>query len=591
MLANLALFYKNLPYYRKLLLSFVVLLLMPILVLSAFTYNQSRRVISDQALQMATQSTRRAVSDFDELVASTYRMAQVFNQNNLVREILEKDPAQTPRTEQIADFRYLDNLVESLKTDSPAAAVRLYVPNGTIYANQALTTDNLDALASTAWYRRIVTSSNALCFDDIQPYTYLLQTPRRILPSAFPLFSLHRYQRLIGVVRIDYAEDTILNLLRTADFTGNGGVLLLNEREKTVASATMAALAEPLPALDEDWQTIRLDGNEVAACRLPLAVPGWHLVTLLPMEHLLLEASALRVQIALFALAIGVAILLLSAWTASYNSRRLGNLAQHMKRAQAGDWDTPTVVDSEDEIGVLQYTFNYLMKHTKQVMQEKYELGHSLKNMELIALQNQINPHFLYNTLDLIHWSAQEGDSRTISAVVDDLSKYYRLSLSQGRTFVTIADELSHVIHYANIQNYRFQGGITLQLRVAEAVMPCPCLKLTLQPLVENAILHGILEKPDKQGIIRITGEIEENNVILKVIDNGVGMTEEKLRALTLGGSVPGRGYGVWNVHQRLRLHYGEDYGLSYESHPELGTAVTVTLPFDQNRQEQDRQG
>ena len=190
MLSNLVLRYKNISFHRKLLLSYVALLLIPIMLLSWFTYHRSRQVIREQAMQMATQSTRRAADDVNALAASAHRLAMILNQNTRVREIAEKDPFQTSRTEQVADFKYLENLIESLGADNAAHSIRLYVPEGFLFAGQGITTDNLSALSETEWFERIVHAGNAVSFDRVQAYSYLSQPPVRILPAAFPLYSM-----------------------------------------------------------------------------------------------------------------------------------------------------------------------------------------------------------------------------------------------------------------------------------------------------------------------------------------------------------------------------------------------------------------
>ncbi|MEA5016914.1 MAG: histidine kinase [Candidatus Limiplasma sp.] len=573
MFENLILRYKNISFHRKLLLSYVVLLLAPFLGLSLFTYHRSSGVIQAQAQQMATQSAQRAAVDLNQLAVSAYRIATVLNQNTRVREIVEKDPAATPAAEQAEDFRYLENMVESLTADDGVYGVRLYVPEGFLYANQKTVTDNLQTLPHTAF------SGAGVHFGEVYQRSSLLEGPVRVLPGDFPLYSIARYQQIIGVIRMEYLESTIIESMKGADFTGQGSVYLLNDQNALVTAARpnpeMLAL---LPQTQDGWYTQRLPDGDALVNRIPLQIQGWHLVTVIPLQSLLMEANALQRHILLFTLGLGAAILFLSQWTARYNSKRILHLARSMQKAQSGDWQVHATVDSEDEIGVLQHSFNYLIRNTRQMMDERYTLGQSLKGMELNALQNQINPHFLYNTLDMIRWTARQGNTEMVEQAVEELSQYYRLSLSKGKTFITLAEELDHVTHYVNLQNFRFQGKLTLQLRVEESLLQAQCVMLILQPIVENAFLHGIMERPDRMGVIRITGERIGGDMLLKVIDDGVGIPSDKLREINSGAAADQSGYGIWNVNQRIRLHYGEGYGLSYESIEGMGTVVNVRL-------------
>lgn len=573
MFENLILRYKNISFHRKLLLSYVVLLLAPFLGLSLFTYHRSSGVIQAQAQQMATQSAQRAAVDLNQLAVSAYRIATVLNQNTRVREIVEKDPAATPAAEQAEDFRYLENMVESLTADDGVYGVRLYVPEGFLYANQKTVTDNLQTLPHTAF------SGAGVHFGEVYQRSSLLEGPVRVLPGDFPLYSIARYQQIIGVIRMEYLESTIIESMKGADFTGQGSVYLLNEQNALVTAARPnPKILTLLPQTQDGWYTQRLPDGDALVNRIPLQIQGWHLVTVIPLQSLLMEANALQRHILLFTLGLGAAILFLSQWTARYNSKRILHLARSMQKAQSGDWQVHATVDSEDEIGVLQHSFNYLIRNTRQMMDERYTLGQSLKGMELNALQNQINPHFLYNTLDMIRWTARQGNTEMVEQAVEELSQYYRLSLSKGKTFITLAEELDHVTHYVNLQNFRFQGKLTLQLRVEESLLQAQCVKLILQPIVENAFLHGIMERPDRMGVIRITGERIGGDMLLKVIDDGVGIPSDKLREINSGAAADQSGYGIWNVNQRIRLHYGEGYGLSYESIEGMGTVVNVRL-------------
>ena len=579
MLQNLLLQYKNISFHRKLVLSYVLLLLIPILGLSLFTYHQSRNVIQAQALQMAAQSSKRAAKDIEQLAQSTYRIAAILNQNNRVREIVEKDPLLAPLTEQIEDFRYLENMVQSLAADNDAYSVRLYVPEGFLFANQGVVTDNLSHLPARTF------SGAGVHFGSVVERTSLLREPERVLPGDFPLYSIARYQEVIGVIRIEHLESRILELMQGADFTGQGSVFLLNQAGEPVTAihSDEDALVAALIATD-DWTTERLPGGDALVNKAPLSIDGWHLATVIPLQSLLMEANHLQIQILLFAVCIGILIFLLAWGTAHYNSRRILNLADSMQKAQNGDFQVQATVDSEDEIGILQHSFNYFIRNARQMMDERYAMGQSLKGMELSALQNQINPHFLYNTLDMIRWTAQRGDTESVERAVEALSKYYRLSLSKGKAFISLQEELEHVTHYVNLQNFRFQGTLTLQMRVEEDILQVPCVKLILQPIVENALLHGILERDDRTGAIRITGERVDDRILLKVMDDGIGMSPEKLAEINSGVlTVEQRGYGIWNVNQRIRLHYGEEYGLSYESIEGMGTVVNVLLGLAPN--------
>ena len=201
------------------------------------------------------------------------------------------------------------------------------------------------------------------------------------------------------------------------------------------------------------------------------------------------------------------------------------------------------------------------------------------------ALQAQINPHFLYNTLDLVNCLALREQVPAIGEAVGALSRFYRLSLSGGAERVTVAQELEHVETYLRIQNMRFDDGIALSVDVPAEVRAATILKIVLQPLVENAVLHGIREKESGRGTVTIRGHTLEGaaglEVVLEIEDDGVGMDAAQLEALGEERAGPSEhGYGVRNIDRRLKVEYGAEYGLTFRSRPGAGTAVLVRIPL-----------
>ena len=212
-------------------------------------------------------------------------------------------------------------------------------------------------------------------------------------------------------------------------------------------------------------------------------------------------------------------------------------------------------------------------------------MGRELKSAEYKALQSQINPHFLYNTLDMISWLSYQKKPEQISSVVYSLANFYKLSLNKGKYIVPISDEISHVTYYMKIQDLRFSGEIHFLTDIDPVILQYSIPKITLQPIVENALFHGILEKKSKSGQIIIHGILAEDNVLLIVEDDGVGIPSDQLNVLLEADNSEahaddsGSHYGLRNINKRIRLQYGEEYGLSFESIPGEGTKVVLRLP------------
>ncbi|WHH58073.1 sensor histidine kinase [Petroclostridium sp. X23] len=203
------------------------------------------------------------------------------------------------------------------------------------------------------------------------------------------------------------------------------------------------------------------------------------------------------------------------------------------------------------------------------------------RKSEIKALQAQINPHFLYNTLDSIIWMAESKKSEDVVVMASALAKLFRFSISKGEEIISLRSEIEHIKNYLTIQKIRYTDKLDFSIEVDDDILHCKTLKIILQPLAENSIYHGIKNKNGMR-LIRITGKKTNNKILLQVIDNGVGMTPEKLEnVLSKRNTVSdSKGVGVWNVHERLKLYFGDEFGLVFESQLDVGTKVDVWLPL-----------
>lgn len=287
---------------------------------------------------------------------------------------------------------------------------------------------------------------------------------------------------------------------------------------------------------------------------------------------------------ALFVLILTVLAYLIAYFMSRSALDRLSLLTQTMQAVENGNTDVRMEPSGDDEIAQLIGSFNQMMDEMDALMEEKVEYGRQIKNLELKALQAQINPHFLYNSLDLINCTAISHNIPEISKMVNALSKFYRLSLSKGQEIISLRDEIKHVNLYLQIQNLRFDNRIQVTWDLDPEADDCRVIKIILQPLIENAVIHGIFEKPSKSGCLNISTRRRQDDIYITIQDDGVGMDAQTLTK-NFTPSVSGEiadttgGYGVRNIHDRMKLAYGERYGLSCTSTIGKGTTVTVHIP------------
>jgi two-component system sensor histidine kinase YesM len=357
-----------------------------------------------------------------------------------------------------------------------------------------------------------------------------------------------------------------------------------------------------------------LSGNKKAVCKAvdykgeeylctftTIKTNDWKLYSVKSKYDLLGNLASLRKFIVLI-LILGVIIsVIVTVLLAISITTPINHLVRIMRRADQQDFHVKFQYPYKNEVGNLADGFNYMIGEIDHLISELNvsiealkEEKENVKNVqkqkrlaELKALQAQINPHFLYNTLNAITWQAADQGASEISILSNSLGKFFRLSLSNGNEIITLKDEIEHVRSYLNIQRIRYKTKLNYEIEVEEELLGIPTIKLILQPLVENSIYHGIKLK-DSEGLIRIysSKHIGENGILvvkLCVEDNGYGIEEDKLLSIN-SGLMEGKnhqkeGYGIYNVNERIKLYYGEDYGLMFESKFGEWTRATIIIP------------
>ena len=309
---------------------------------------------------------------------------------------------------------------------------------------------------------------------------------------------------------------------------------------------------------------------------------GWKLVGVTPEQDSYL--NTLKTKLFMVFL-VGLFLLILMIINASISSRitvPIRELEKSVNALETGNLDAEVYQGGSYEIRHLGRSIGDMAKQIKVLMQDIVAEHESKRKSEFDTLQSQINPHFLYNTLDIIVWMIENEQKSEAVKVVTALARFFRISLSKGKSIITVRDELEHVRNYLMIQQMRFKNKFTYTIDAAPEVLGLASLKLMLQPLVENAIYHG-MEYMDGDGEIFVRAWQEEKELYLEVRDNGLGMTEEQVESLFTDtahvASKRGSGIGVRNVNERIKLYFGAEYGLSIESEPDEGTAVKIHLP------------
>ncbi|PLT46467.1 two-component sensor histidine kinase [Paenibacillus pasadenensis] len=311
----------------------------------------------------------------------------------------------------------------------------------------------------------------------------------------------------------------------------------------------------------------------------------WTTVGFIPIDMLIHDSRVLRDRMLVMLGAVLLALIGLSALLSRQTSRHIIRLSRAMKSVEDGELKVPALPRTSDEIGLLARRFSSMMLRIQQLLEETKEKERRKREVDLKALQSQIHPHFLYNTLNTIRYMAKLQHAANIEEVTGSLIELLRSSIGRGKEQVTLSEEMAAVAHYVAIQRYKFVEDFEVSCDIDAELLECLVFPLMVQPLVENALLHGLMGlQGDGGGVIAITARLQEDDTfLLEVSDNGPGMAASKLEELLGHARGPDEqkmfGIGLCNVHERIRLAYGEPFGLHIRSAPGAGMAAQLHLP------------
>ena len=360
------------------------------------------------------------------------------------------------------------------------------------------------------------------------------------------------------------------------------GELMYHPKMQLIDSGRMQENNVAAAAYKDGNHMEEFDGSSRFVTIKSIGYTGWKVVGVTPENVVTLNTIKTR----LFIVFIIALILFILALINSYISSRITNPIKELEKSvgilEEGNLDVPVYAGGSYEIQHLGKSIGDMAAQIRLLMKDIVTEHEAKRKQEFDTLQSQINPHFLYNTLDIIVWMIENEQKAEAVKAVTALARFFRISLSKGKSIITVRDELEHVRNYLMIQHMRFKNKFTYEIQAEDGVLELASLKLMLQPLVENAIYHG-MEFMDGDGEILLKVWKEEGDLYFSVIDNGLGMTEEQVGNLFTGAShvdsKRGSGIGVKNVNERIKLYFGEKYGLSIESEPDEGTTVKIHLP------------
>ncbi len=558
--------------------AFTILIVAVTLVINARSYENNRRQLQSVATDYTNQLISQVNSQMDMYVDYLKDLSNFIVRNSAVTAYL-RDSSQQEAVSAI--------LSHAATTRDEIFAIALAAADGRVlFDDPSYRLNPYATYQNAGWFQTAVA----------QPDQVHISTSRveNLVEGQYPwVISLSQaitdsQGNLLGVLLVDLRYDIITDICASVDLGNRGylflvdssGAILWHPKQKLLNAGLLQEHMEAVGREDSQPLTIDDEKGQRLYFSHRSQSTGWTVVGVAYAEELQEPQSELfRQYLIIDAVAVGAA-LVLSILISRAITTPLRKLTAIMQSVEGGDFTVRSDIRSGSEVTQLSDTFNHMIGTIQDLMAEQKRTEEQKRETEWALLQAQIKPHFLYNTLDSIIWMSHAGRNEEVVEMTQALAQLLRTSIGRGEDIITLREEVSHVESYLTIQKMRYREKLRYELDVEPDTLDCRLPKLVLQPLVENAIYHGIKVKEDG-GSIRVTSMLDEDQLIITVEDDGSGMTPDQLaHILEPKESDEGSSkIGVYNVHERLQMYFGSQFGLKFFSEPDRGTTAMLILP------------
>ena len=567
-----------------------VMVLCAVVIVVAISLRFTRTSVFDNAVVYTRTIVRQTNQNIDSYIDYMDNIVTMVSGSRDTQSFLYNKDEETLQVSECRQ-RLVEQFRTILKSRSDIRNIGLIQKDGNRLFNNGGQQKNayLD-LDTQAWYKNAITSNRSVLTSSHVQHVIRGERPWVITVSR-GVRNFTGSGNREGVVFIDLNYSAISELCDQNSIGSKGYVFLLDQDGNVVYHPQQQQLYNELQTenidlvMNTDKETL-MDGSGDNAKIYTISrseKTGWTVVGCTNVAELLKDSKKARSIYVLVAAILVIVALVLSNLISRNITRPLQQLRDSMARVQEGDFRAAEVeVTSRNEVGSLTRSFNVMTSRIQELMKQNIYEQQQKRKSELKALQSQINPHFLYNTLDSIIWMAEGKKNEEVVVMTASLARLLRQSISNEEEQLPIGQEVEYARSYLTIQKMRYKDKLEFQIQVDAQIMGVPIIKLVLQPLIENAIYHGLKYKEGK-GLLIVRGYREGENAVIQIKDNGAGMDEQTLSHIFEKHKVNYRsnGVGVYNVQKRLQLYYGMDYGITYSSRQGEGTTASIVIPMN----------
>ena len=558
-------FFRNMKFRYKLITTYILLGVIPMTIMGLVWYNQIRTILMKQEKSSIENYLTQAVSNMDNQLRIYNNLSDYIAFNQQISHVVSHEyDSYYDMYNQFSNV--LDPMLASLKYfHSDINQITIYTKNNVVKHNTTLAP--ITEIENEDWYK-IIKGNNDI-------HWFVSQDEKKVFCVRNIPTLENNYEVGVLYVQVDY-EKLFESFKQMND--SNYGIFIMDELGDNIFNFDQFEDLNKSRKMTFDEFNKGIGKENIYTIVTAHSMNNNWTVSLYKPQKLIYESTNFMITGNVIAI---ILLIVFSVIITSVLSKvmvsGLEKLRANMEEVEKGNMEITVKSNNEDEVGALIRGFEKMIIQIKALIEDVYESRLIQKDYEMKALQAQINPHFLYNSLSLINWMALETDQEDISKITLSLSTFYRTALNKGKNILRVRDEIKNMRSYLDIQLMMHDYEFDVDVQVEEDILDYNILNLILQPLIENAINHGIDLKTNGRGCIKIIGEKQNDEIVLIVSDNGVGMSNEQAESILTNKS---NGYGVKNVNERIKLYYGEQYQLKIESEIGIGTKVKVTIPI-----------
>ncbi len=581
---------NNISIKHKVIALLLVISIVPSIGLGLLTGYTVERILEKQAAEHTLQLIGQVNKTLESYMNNMQNVSYLLSMDPEIERFLS-----TSADLKTEDERYsIKQFMQGLSTLYPEIAGIMVVNSNDHYISNELYPKSDKKLTKESWYKEAVENEGIFTIighpKDREITSHINYENDEVVTVVRAIVEPET-QKVLGVVLIDLKLRVIAEATKNIRLGKSGYLMVIDDHGENIYSPTNPIVVNPPKRLldGEDFgyfsEIIKGEGFQFIYQKLPFT--NWTTVGIFSSDESVYEVRTIHFYVICFVFFVCLFGITASYYLSNSMSKPIFQLMSSMKEVESGNLTIQYKSERQDEIGMLGKSFNHMIKKINELLSLTEKQERQKREAELRSLQAHIKPHFLYNTLDTISWMARKRGADDVSDLVGALSKLFRIGLNKGHDIIYLREEITHIQSYLSIQKARYRDKLNFSIDVDQSIEDVRILKLVLQPIVENAIYHGIKERKGP-GHITIKAIEDKEFLLLSVTDDGKGIPKDKLTMLidkldTLYNQHDQKvnfGYGMMNVQARIKLTYGENYGLQIDSQLDVGTTVSIRLPI-----------